>query len=175
MARHRVPTARFRVCHSANEALAVISSGEFGYPVVLKADGLAAGKGVVIAEDQSSAEDAVRAVMVDRRFGSAGDRIVFEEFLVGEGSVLFRARRRNRMRAALIRAGSQAIFDTTGDPNTGGHGVRSRQVAADRGQWSSVCSTEIVMPVLHGMEKEGTPFRGVSLCRLDADRPTVRR
>jgi len=75
MARHRVPTARFRVCDSAEEALAVIARDEFGFPLILKADGLAAGKGVVIAEDRAAARSAVGVMMVDRRFGAAGDRI----------------------------------------------------------------------------------------------------
>ncbi len=89
MERHRVPTARFRVCESADAALAFVAAGEFGYPLVLKADGLAAGKGVVIAEDRASADAAVRQMMVDRTFGSAGDRIVFEEFLIGEEASYF--------------------------------------------------------------------------------------
>src|SRR5690606_36586844 len=82
MARYGVPTAAFRVCRSADGALDAIARGEFGFPVVVKADGLAAGKGVIIAEDHAVAEAAVRATMVDRRFGEAGDRIVLEEFLV---------------------------------------------------------------------------------------------
>jgi phosphoribosylamine--glycine ligase len=76
MARHAVPTARFRTCDSVDERLAVVRSGEYDFPVVLKADGLAAGKGVVIAEDRSSAEAAVVAAMSERRFGAAGDRLV---------------------------------------------------------------------------------------------------
>ncbi|HJW11811.1 MAG TPA: phosphoribosylamine--glycine ligase, partial [Albitalea sp.] len=89
MDRHRVPTARFRVCDSAADALAFASASEFGYPLVVKADGLAAGKGVVIADDRAAAETAVRHSMVDRAFGSAGERIVFEEFLTGEEASYF--------------------------------------------------------------------------------------
>src|SRR5687768_4738898 len=89
MARHRVPTARFMVCDSADEALAFVQRGAFGYPLVIKADGLAAGKGVVIADDRRSAEAAVRTAMVDRAFGNAGERVVFEEFLVGEEASYF--------------------------------------------------------------------------------------
>src|SRR6202022_3680548 len=81
MARHHVPTARFHTCAALDEAVAVVRSDEFGFPVVLKADGLAAGKGVVIAEDRASAETAVVAAMRDRRFGAAGDRLVIEECL----------------------------------------------------------------------------------------------
>src|SRR6185295_3497969 len=63
MARHQIPTARFRTCESADEALRVVRAGEFGLPVVLKADGLAAGKGVVVAEDRATAESAIVAAM----------------------------------------------------------------------------------------------------------------
>src|SRR6185295_12116625 len=81
MARHHVPTARFETCVSAGEALTVVESGTFGFPVVVKADGLAAGKGVVIAEDRASAVAAISALMTEQRFGAAGDRIVIEECL----------------------------------------------------------------------------------------------
>src|SRR3990170_3019027 len=83
MARHGIPTARYRVCDSSADARAAIDSTEFGFPVVLKADGLAAGKGVVIAADRTEAYDAVRAAMDERQFGAAGARLVIEECLSG--------------------------------------------------------------------------------------------
>src|SRR5690349_8266961 len=83
MVRHRIPTARFAVSESADDALNVIASGEFGWPVVIKADGLAAGKGVVVAETRAAAEAAIRASMVERQFGAAGARVVVEECMMG--------------------------------------------------------------------------------------------
>src|SRR5262245_6663750 len=83
MARHRVPTARFRICATAEAAIDAVASREFGFPVVLKADGLAAGKGVVIADDRASAEAAIGGAMRDRKFGAAGDCLVIEECLTG--------------------------------------------------------------------------------------------
>src|SRR5581483_9047630 len=83
MARHRVPTARFRVCRDAAGALAVVRAGELGVPLVVKADGLAAGKGVVIADDEAAAEAAVIDAMRARKFGAAGDCLVLEECLQG--------------------------------------------------------------------------------------------
>ena len=74
MARHGIPTARYRVCESSAEARALIASGEFGFPVVLKADGLAAGKGVVVAADAVEADGAIRAAMDEAQFGAAGAR-----------------------------------------------------------------------------------------------------
>src|SRR6186713_2649124 len=80
MARQTIPTARFRICDSASVALREIARGELGYPLVIKADGLAAGKGVAIAEDRASAEAVIQDVMVTRKFGASGERVVLEEF-----------------------------------------------------------------------------------------------
>src|SRR5262245_12819588 len=83
MSRHHVPTARFRTCDSYDDAIACVRSGEFDLPVVLKADGLAAGKGVIIARDRAEAEGAIAAAMREHRFGAAGSRLVIEECLTG--------------------------------------------------------------------------------------------
>ena len=108
MARHGVPTARFRICESLDEALESVRRDELGVPVVLKADGLAAGKGVVIAEDRAAAERAITDAMRERKFGAAGDRIVIEECLSGPGGVVLRHQRRRARRADRHGAGSQA-------------------------------------------------------------------
>jgi phosphoribosylamine--glycine ligase len=83
MQRHGVPTAKYRVCASADDAMTAIRSGAFGDALVVKADGLAAGKGVVVAPDRATAEAAVAAAMIDRSFGDAGARVVLEELLTG--------------------------------------------------------------------------------------------
>jgi phosphoribosylamine--glycine ligase len=174
MARHRVPTAAFRVCESADAALTVIGRGEFTFPLVIKADGLAAGKGVVIAEDLSTAEAVVGAMMVDRRFGDAGDRIVLEEFLVGqEASYFVLADGTN-----FIQLGSaqdhKRIFDEDLGPNTGGMGAFAPSPLITD-EMSRRVADEIVSPVLAGMEREGHPYRGflyVGLM-LTADGPKV--
>jgi phosphoribosylamine--glycine ligase len=83
MARHGIPTARYRVCDDAATARAAVDSGELGLPIVVKADGLAAGKGVVVASDRQAALSAIRAAMEDRQFGDAGSRVVLEECLTG--------------------------------------------------------------------------------------------
>lgn len=159
MARHQVPTARFRVCASAEDALAAIAGDELGYPLVVKADGLAAGKGVVIAEDRSSAEAAVRQMMVDKRFGGAGDRVVLEEFLVGQEASYFVLSDGVRFVAFGSAQDHKRIFDDDRGPNTGGMGAfaPSPLITADvRRQ----IDDEIVRPVLAGMAKEGNPYRG---------------
>jgi phosphoribosylamine--glycine ligase len=159
MARHLVPTARFRVCESADAALAVIRRGEFTFPLVLKADGLAAGKGVVIAEDASAAEAVVGAMMIDRRFGDAGNRIVVEEFLVGQEASYFVL----ADGANYVQLGSaqdhKRIFDDDLGPNTGGMGAFAPSPLITAEVSRRVCD-EIVSPVLAGMEQEGHPYRG---------------
>ena len=174
MERHRVPTSRFRVCDSPAAALESIASGEFGYPVVLKADGLAAGKGVVIAEDRATADDTVRAAMVDRRFGAAGDRIVLEEFLVGEEASYFVLADGARYVSLSSAQDHKRIFDEDRGPNTGGMGAFSPTPRLTPDVERRVLDT-IVQPVLEGMEREGNPFRGflyVGLM-LTADGPKV--
>lgn len=174
MARHRVPTARFRVCDAADDALAFVARGEFGYPLVIKADGLAAGKGVVIAEDRAQADAAVRAAMIDHAFGAAGARVVFEEFLVGEEASYFVL----ADGAAYVPLSSaqdhKRIFDDDRGPNTGGMGAFSPSPLITSAVERRVLD-EIVVPVLEGMQAEGTPYRGflyVGLM-LTADGPKV--
>ncbi|NOT26605.1 MAG: phosphoribosylamine--glycine ligase [Acidobacteria bacterium] len=159
MERHNVPTARFRVCDSADAALRVIASGELGYPLVLKADGLAAGKGVVIAEDRESAESTVRMVMVDRHFGAAGERLVLEEFLVGEEASYFVLADGVDCMPLSSAQDHKRIFDDDRGANTGGMGAFAPTPLLTAAIEERVL-TDIVRPVLEGMDREGCPFRG---------------
>jgi phosphoribosylamine--glycine ligase len=159
MARHRVPTARFLVCDSARVAFDAIASGEFGYPLVLKADGLAAGKGVVIADDRAMADETVRAAMIDRRFGAAGDRLVLEEFLAGEEASYFVLADGTNYVSLSSAQDHKRIFDHDRGPNTGGMGAFSPTPRMTPAVERQVLN-EIVQPVLNGMEQEGNPFRG---------------
>ena len=159
MARHRIPTSRFRVCDSAEAAYAAIASSDFGYPVVLKADGLAAGKGVVIAEDRLAAEDTVRSTMVDRRFGAAGERIVLEEFLVGEEASYFVLADGTACLPLSSAQDHKRIFDGDRGANTGGMGAFAPSPRMTPEVEHRVLD-EIVRPVLEGMTREGHPFRG---------------
>jgi len=174
MARHRVPTAAYHVCDSARSALDWLERDPFGYPLVLKADGLAAGKGVVIVDDRAAAQSTVRSLMVERRFGSAGDRIVFEEFLVGQEASYFVL----ADGTAFIPLGSaqdhKRIFDDDRGPNTGGMGAFAPSPLLTPAVERRVID-QIVAPVLDGMQREGHPYRGflyVGLM-LTADGPKV--
>ena len=159
MARHQVPTARFLVCTSADEAMAAVRREPFGYPLVLKADGLAAGKGVVIAEDRAAAEAAVEAMMRERRFGSAGDRLVLEEFLVGQEASYFILTDGTRFTAFSTAQDHKRIFDGDEGPNTGGMGAFAPSPLVTSDTARRVDET-IVRPVLEGMAREGRPYQG---------------
>jgi phosphoribosylamine--glycine ligase len=159
MTRHDVPTAGFRVADTATEALAALASGEFGYPVVVKADGLAAGKGVVIAADRAEAESAVSASMSERRFGDAGSRLVIEECLSGPEVSFFVIS--DGARAVPIGAAQdhKRIFDGDLGGHTGGMGAFAPSPLVDAALHARIM-TDIVDPVIAGMAADGHPFRG---------------
>lgn len=159
MARHRVPTAGYRLCESPAAAREVIAGGEFGYPVVLKADGLAAGKGVVVAEDRDHAEAVIRDTMVDRRFGSAGEQMIIEECLVGEEASFFVLADGEHAMSFGAAQDHKRIFDGDRGPNTGGMGAFAPSPLVTAALERRVMD-EIVRPVLDGMRQEGTRYRG---------------
>src|SRR5207245_9098130 len=159
MARHSVPTARFRTCESADAALATLRSGEFGLPIVLKADGLAAGKGVVVADDRAAAERAVVDAMRDRKFGAAGDGLVIEECLQGPEVSFFCIVDGARAVPIGTAQDHKRIFDEDRGPNTGGMGAFAPSPLVD-GELEARIMQEIVDPVIAGMAAEGHAFRG---------------
>jgi phosphoribosylamine---glycine ligase len=159
MERHGVPTARFRICESAPEALDVIASGIFGWPVVIKADGLAAGKGVVIADDRPSAESAVRAAMQEHRFGTAGARLVIEECLTGQEVSFFVISDGTRAVPIGTAHDHKRIGDDDRGPNTGGMGAFAPSPLIDDETGARIMR-EIIQPVIGAMASEGSQFRG---------------
>jgi phosphoribosylamine--glycine ligase len=165
MQRHAVPTARFRVCTSAADALSAIRSGEFGNALVVKADGLAAGKGVVVAPDRATAEAAVEAAMIDKSFGDAGSRVVLEELLTGPEVSFFVVANGEQYVPLLSAQDHKRIFDDDQGPNTGGMGAFSPSPLINDALQSQIEKT-IVQPVLKGMVAEGNPFRGFLYCGL---------
>jgi len=159
MARHGVPTARFRTADTADAALAIVRSKEYGFPVVLKADGLAAGKGVTIAENQLEAERAIDAAMRDRRFGAAGDRLVIEEHLSGPEVSFFVLSDGTRALPIGTAQDHKRALDEDRGPNTGGMGAFAPSPLVDAALHSRI-TEEIVAPVIRGMAAEGHPFQG---------------
>ncbi|MGE3178497.1 MAG: phosphoribosylamine--glycine ligase [Vicinamibacterales bacterium] len=159
MQRHTVPTARFLTCESAEEALTCARSGRLGFPLVVKADGLAAGKGVVIAADLAEAEAAIRQAMTEQRFGTAGDRVVLEECLTGPEVSFFVLCDGRRALPIGTAQDHKRIFDGDRGPNTGGMGAFAPSPLVDRALHDLVMG-RIVDPVIRGMAEEGCPFAG---------------
>jgi phosphoribosylamine---glycine ligase len=178
MARHAIPTAVYRVADSPQQALEFLRSGEFGgvdSPVAIKADGLAAGKGVVVAATRSEAEQAVDALMIHHVAGDqAAERVVIEEALSGaEASVLLFSDGRDY---ALMPAARdhKRIGDNDTGPNTGGMGSITDATVLDQATLERVVR-EIVEPTLAGAREEGFPFHGVLFLgvMLTADGPKL--
>ena len=157
--RHSIPTARFVACESPEQAREA-SRKQFRFPVVVKADGLAAGKGVRIAGDQADFEAAVNEMMVDRVFGEAGSRLLLEECLVGrEASVMVFTDGRD-YKPIVPAQDHKRVFDGDQGPNTGGMGAFSTPDLIDEATMSQIAS-EVIEPTLEGMAAEGHPFSGI--------------
>jgi len=159
MAKHGIPTARYRVCDDAATAHAIVARGELGFPVVVKADGLAAGKGVVVAPDRASADTAIRAAMEDREFGAAGDRVVLEECLTGTEMSFFAICDGARAVPLLSAQDHKRVFDHDKGPNTGGMGAFAPSPLMDDALQARVMR-EVVEPVVEGLRSEGQQYRG---------------
>ena len=160
MARHGIPTARFAVCKDERQALDAVRGDRFGFPVVVKADGLAAGKGVTVAADRNAAEAAVREAMVARRFGDAGETVVIEECLTGPEVTYFVVSDGRRCLALPAAQDHKRVFDGDAGPNTGGMGAFGPSPLFGSDLEERVMR-EIVTPTLDGLRAEGREYRGV--------------
>ena len=158
-ARHSIPTARYVSCNSPQSAREEAKKN-FRFPIVVKADGLAAGKGVRIAGDQTEFDDAIEEMMVRRVFGEAGSRLVLEECLVGrEASVMVFTDGRD-YKPIVPAQDHKRVFDEDQGPNTGGMGSFSMPGLIDEPTMSRI-SREIIEPTLEGMSAEGNSFSGI--------------
>jgi phosphoribosylamine--glycine ligase len=172
MARHAIPTADFEVVHDADAARRAVK--RFGLPVVLKADGLAAGKGVLIPKDRDELEHALQIFFDDRHFGKAGDRVVVEEFLEGEEASFIAICDGTHMLPMASSKDYKRIGEGDTGPNTGGMGAHSpaglaamAKVSAKAGgtnTWAMASATEvmekIMYPTMMGLDEENRPFKG---------------
>jgi phosphoribosylamine--glycine ligase len=160
MSRHRIPTADYFVCDSADQAIDFVRRCAYGYPLVIKADGLAAGKGVVLAKDYAEAEASVLQFMTEKVFGEAGARIVVEECLVGKECSFMVFSDGEHYHPMVPSQDHKRVFDNDQGPNTGGMGAFSDDAILNAELRNQILR-EIVVPTLRGMQAEGTPFQGV--------------
>ena len=158
MARHQIPTAAFRICQTQADALSACE--QFGFPVVVKADGLAAGKGVTVATDRDAAALAIDDAIVARRFGEAGARLVIEECLTGPEVSLFVLCDGTQGLVLPSAQDHKRAFDDDEGPNTGGMGAFAPSPIFSPALAERV-TREVVTPVLEGLRAEGTEYRGV--------------
>jgi phosphoribosylamine--glycine ligase len=156
--RHAIPTAAFAVFDDAEKAKAHVRAA--GRPLVVKADGLAAGKGVVVAASCDEAVEAIDRMMVAREFGDAGTTVVIEEILPGEEASFHVVCDGARAVALVAAQDHKRVFDGDRGPNTGGMGAYAPAPVVTPAVHEIVMRT-VVEPTLRGMAKEGTPFRGV--------------
>lgn len=158
MARHKIPTAKFKVFDDSLDAKDYIN--EVGAPLVVKADGLAAGKGVIICKSEAEAEAAIDLIMEKRVFKDAGNRVVIEECLEGEeASILVISDGKNFVTLESSQD-HKRIFDNDEGPNTGGMGAYSPAPVVTNDLLDKI-KKEVCLPTIKGMSSEGNVFKGV--------------
>jgi phosphoribosylamine--glycine ligase len=157
MARHGIPTAEFETFADAAKAHAYVDVK--GAPIVVKADGLAAGKGVVVAMDIAEAHAAIDMMLLDNKMGDAGARVVVEEFLDGEEASFIVMADGTHVLPLATSQDHKRLKDGDQGPNTGGMGAYSPAPVVTP-QIHAKAMREVVMPTIQGMEKDGIPYTG---------------
>lgn len=158
MTRHGIPTASYGAFDDIDDALAFVAQSPL--PLVVKADGLAAGKGVLICDTREHAEDAVRAIMQDRAFGDAGARVVLEEFLTGSELSVFALIDGERYALLPLARDYKRLGDGDMGPNTGGMGSFAPVTDVPAGVLEEI-RRRVLEPTIAGLRSEGRPYRGV--------------
>lgn len=176
LVKYNIPTAdyaEFTVADEAKTYLQNRSCKEGGYPVVIKADGLAAGKGVIIAENIGDALVAIEEIMEDKKFGTSGDKIIIEEFLTGEEASFIALTDGKKILSFPSSQDHKAIFDGDKGPNTGGMGAYSPAPVLTKEIENEVIE-DIIKPLVKGLEAEGSPYKGILYAGLMIDKGKVK-
>ncbi|MDA2937827.1 phosphoribosylamine--glycine ligase [Acidobacteria bacterium AH-259-A15] len=160
MKRHAIPTANYQIFDHADTAEAALKGSQFQFPVVVKADGLAAGKGVFVCPDLAESLRALNLIMRERKFGAAGERLVIEEFLEGEEASFMVFSDGVNVLPMVPSQDHKAIYEGDRGPNTGGMGAYSVDAILS-GELRQRILDEIIYPTIRGMAEEGNPYRGV--------------
>ncbi|MGM9606701.1 MAG: phosphoribosylamine--glycine ligase [Oscillospiraceae bacterium] len=158
MEKYHIPTAQYKTFTDMDAALAYVR--EQGAPIVVKADGLALGKGVVVAQSAEEAEDAVRSMMADKKFGEAGTRLVIEECMTGPEATVLAFCDGEHLVCMPSSQDHKRAFDGNQGPNTGGMGAISPSPYYTD-EIARRCMDEIFLPTVAALKAEGRPFQGV--------------
>lgn len=168
--KYQIPTARYSAFSEIEAAKRYLDFMEF--PCVVKADGLAAGKGVIIAQSRSEAEQAIEHLMRDKAFGAAGEQLVIEEYLRGEEASFLAFTDGKTVLALPSSQDHKAAYDGDKGPNTGGMGAYSPAPVITE-ELADKIMTEIMIPVVRGMASEGRPYKGILYAGLMIDEDRV--
>jgi phosphoribosylamine--glycine ligase len=166
MEKYGIPSGFFKVFSDRNQAMAYLD--EIKAPVVVKADGLAAGKGVIVAASIAEAREAVDLIMADKAFGEAGNKVVIEEFLAGEEASFIAFTDGKTVLPLPTSQDHKAVFDGDKGPNTGGMGAYSPAPVVTEDMHRQVME-EIMLPTVRAMESEGRPYKGMLYAGLMID------
>jgi phosphoribosylamine--glycine ligase len=158
MKKYKIPTGFFQTFYRAEDAKRYIQ--DVGAPIVVKADGLAAGKGAIVCQTVKEALDSVRMIMEDRVFGDAGEKIVVEEFLTGEEASFLAFTDGETVLPMASSQDHKAVFDDDKGPNTGGMGAYSPAPVVT-GDIHHKIMTQVMIPTVKAMAAEGRPYRGI--------------
>ncbi len=158
MAKYNIPTAPFEVFDDPEKAMAYVEKK--GAPIVVKADGLAAGKGVIVCHSLEEAREAIRKIMVEKAFGEAGNRVVIEECLFGEEASFMILTDGETLLPLPTSQDHKPLLDDDKGPNTGGMGAYSPAPVVTE-ELSETIMEKIMRPVIEGLAREGIPYRGV--------------
>ena len=172
MSKYNIPTAEYRVFHNPEEATAYVK--KVGAPIVVKASGLAAGKGVLLCQTTNEALQAVQNIMVEKAFGAAGDTVVIEEFLTGEEATFTALTDGETVLPMVTSQDHKPVFDGDRGLNTGGMGAYSPAPVVTEEMHHKIMK-EIIEPTIQGMANEGRKFVGILYAGLmiDAEGPKV--
>jgi len=160
MERSRIPTAEFEIADSPEQAKSIVNSGRFSFPLVIKADGLAAGKGVIICRNAKRAEEAIQTVMVEKKFGEAGNSVIVEEFLVGKEASFIVISDGVKVLPLVTTMDHKPVFDGDKGPNTGGMGAISPSPYIDKQMFDLIMNTIVFTSITRMLEEE-RKFKGV--------------
>ncbi len=158
MKKYGIPTAKYEVFDDPSKVIAYIER-ENQFPAVIKADGLALGKGVVIARNLAEAKEAVRSIMEDKIFGKSGNQVVVEEFLTGKEVSVLAFTDSHTISPMISSMDHKRVYDNDEGPNTGGMGTIAPSPYYTP-EVAKRCMEEIFLPTMEAMKKEGRPFKG---------------